>query len=526
MRHLLILAALFLPTPALAVTLTSDVTYNYLEVQTGSTLDTDGWNVTVGGGSGSTMIYGTLDATHLNGDSTLFTQKSGGFRTKNAGTVIFTGTGTIKLTGSGSRYPLDIAGSPKNLTLNNGLVAYYKLDDGPGSTVARDDSGNGNHGTLTSYTATQTMTGWVANPSHASKFFNPYALEFDGVDDYVNIAYNNSLDLTRGATLSVWFNTDVLSTNQTFIRKNNAYIFYFYGANLDFYLYGPDYRLSISKTNFATDKWYHAVATYNSSSMKIYIDGALIQSIAQTGSISTNTNPVLIGTSGGAYQYDGLLDDARIYNRALSQSEVSRLAAGDANTGSGVYVLGSALALSGDLKIQSGELRTGNAYPVTLSGSFANHAQFTSTGTVTMDGTAGQQMSGSTVFNNFTAATAETITMDFRARQSFSGALTLQNITLISSKTGSSANILLDGSSGTQTSIDHVAVSDSDATGGQEIVCYTTAEGCTNNGRNVNWNFTDAEPPAAGGTPKTNNDYFYILFKMWDWMILKFQGVT
>src|SRR3990172_4235028 len=73
----------------------------------------------------------------------------------------------------------------QNVTLDNGLVGYWKLDDGSGSTVARDSSRYGNHGTLT---AMDPSSDWVANPAHSTgSFFNPYALDFDGTDDYVDI---------------------------------------------------------------------------------------------------------------------------------------------------------------------------------------------------------------------------------------------------------------------------------------------------------------------------------------------------
>src|SRR3989338_11081194 len=70
----------------------------------------------------------------------------------------------------------------ENVTVDNGLIGYWRFDDGSGSTVARDSSRYGNHGTLTTM---DPSSDWVANANTGTTFFNPYALDFDGTDDYV-----------------------------------------------------------------------------------------------------------------------------------------------------------------------------------------------------------------------------------------------------------------------------------------------------------------------------------------------------
>src|SRR3990167_8025930 len=214
---------LFIPVASADVTLTSDVSSHYLEIQTGSTLTTDGFDVTVGGGTGNTLIYGFLNANAVNNDSTLFTQKARGFVTSGAGDVLFGGTGTLLLTDTGAyikESPLTVSGSLKNLTLDNGLVGYWKFDEGTG-LVAADSSRHGNNGTLTNYTAAQLLTGWVV-PSHAGSFFNPRALEFDGVDDYVNAGNAASLDITGDQTAGAWiYKKD--NRDSRIIVKNGAW---------------------------------------------------------------------------------------------------------------------------------------------------------------------------------------------------------------------------------------------------------------------------------------------------------------
>jgi len=75
--------------------------------------------------------------------------------------------------------------------------------------------------------------------------------------------------------------------------------------------------------------WTHVVAVYDGKLMKLYKDGRLVGSIAKTGIIDTNANvSVWIGDNPpevGSRPWNGLLDDVRIYNRALAESEISEL---------------------------------------------------------------------------------------------------------------------------------------------------------------------------------------------------------
>ena len=523
MRYLITIFALLLfPFSVFAITLTSDVTYDYLEIGTGATLDTDGFDVTVGGGTGATIIYGFLDATHLNGNSTLFTQKANGFITLGTGDVKFTQTGTLLLTSSGTDVTnpntLTVSGSLMDLTIDNGLVGYWRLDDGIGSTVARDSSRYGNHGTLT---AMDPSSDWVANPAHSmGSFFNPYALDFDGSNDYVNLGQDISEFENQTFTISLWAKISAGGGNRYFFGH------YYYPAPSeegilfevdpnDNFAFWTRVGTRVTNTSKVVDdgEWHHFVGVMNQAANQklAYVDG-----IAASGTANTMTyGGGRSWTVGGIIDYPypnntpwgattGQIDDVRIYNRALSANEVERLSEGDPSTGSGVYSLGSALNLSGNLGIYAGELRTGNAYGITLSGSWVNAGAFTSTGTVTFDGS-NQTITGSTVFHNLTK-TSGTLNMDFRARQNFSGALVLQNLTLRSTKTGSAANILLDGSAGTQT-VDNVNVADNDASGGATIVC---SEGCTDAGNVQNWDFTDITD-AVTDVFKSITDFFFIM---------------
>ena len=69
--------------------------------------------------------------------------------------------------------------------------------------------------------------------------------------------------------------------------------------------------------------WAHLAATYDGATMRFYVNGVQVASRAQTGAIATSTNPLQIGGDSIFGQYfAGRIDEVRIYNRALSASEV------------------------------------------------------------------------------------------------------------------------------------------------------------------------------------------------------------
>ena len=104
---------------------------------------------------------------------------------------------------------------------------------------------------------------------------------------------------------------------------------------------GPNLRFRL-KTNGSTSTlvagsgtlelgvWTHAVATYDGSAMRIYKDGVLVGSVGKSGSVSADPGvPAWIGRNPDGYgPWDGIIDEVRIYERALSQDEIATLFSG------------------------------------------------------------------------------------------------------------------------------------------------------------------------------------------------------
>ena len=198
-----------------------------------------------------------------------------------------------------------------------GLVAAYTFAEGTGTTTA-DVSGNGNAGTLAGGTA------WSA----AGRFGR--ALSFDGVNDLVSVADAASLDLTTGMTIEAWVNPVALSGWRTVALKAVP-------GGLSYALYAHDGAprpagtvntggsdlSAIGTAALPLNTWTHLAVTFGSGTLRLYVNGVLIGTRAVAGSLTTSANVLTIGGNGvWSEWFGGLIDEVRIYNRALTQGEI------------------------------------------------------------------------------------------------------------------------------------------------------------------------------------------------------------
>jgi hypothetical protein len=207
----------------------------------------------------------------------------------------------------------------KTITKTENLQAYY-----PFNGNANDESGNENHGTVSGATLTSDRFG-----TENSAYY------FDGIDDHILVPHNSELNFNnQGDELSVfvWIKT---SDRGIIINKNPATSWY-----------DPGYRLAVSdgKVDFmledsSKDKhWYGPVINdnewhfigvtidSNNDIAKLYIDGEFysefdISSVSGTG----NNSPLSIGYRADKSYFKGYIDDARIFNYILSESEIKKL---------------------------------------------------------------------------------------------------------------------------------------------------------------------------------------------------------
>jgi hypothetical protein len=212
----------------------------------------------------------------------------------------------------------------------NGLVGYWKLDEGNG-TIAYDSSPHTNHGTL------------VNGPLWVDGKYGK-ALNLDGIDDYVLIPDSSSLRV-QSFTLEAW----IYMTKRPYQHDEHSAIInklnHLAGASKGYKLQfehptstndhlvvtlgdsvSQRFILDYNSTNDLTlNTWHHIAGTYDGITGKLYIDGQLeITTHPGSWAIVHDETPLMIGREQN-YPYcrfNGVIDDAMVYNRALSDEEI------------------------------------------------------------------------------------------------------------------------------------------------------------------------------------------------------------
>ncbi len=219
------------------------------------------------------------------------------------------------------------------------LIGLYSFEEGSG-TAAADGSGNGNNGTL------------VNNPSWVTGRVGSSALSFVNSNDYVNLADPASFEAQSQMTWSFWANAPTLVESRCFICKGNTnaetqmswivqHGFPGWSGSDDIQVQIPTTNsdlLTIATTNsnvLQAGQWQHIAVVYNgtltgnANRLKIYVNG-VAQTTEYNGTIPAttlgSTANVRIGdSSDGSRNYGGSMDEVRVYNRALTPSEISIL---------------------------------------------------------------------------------------------------------------------------------------------------------------------------------------------------------
>ena len=261
------------------------------------------------------------------------------------------GTLTLGATGSISYVPTSGYSGPDSFTYkaNDGTVdsntvtvsltvsppggsqrGWWKFDGN-----ATDSSGSANNATL------------VGSPAFVAGQLGS-ALQLNGTSQYASVADAASLDLTTGLTLAAWIRPGTGATQDLIKKATNGSVDGFelslasptsaagqrVFVRLNQATSGDTFRINSTTTYPTNGTWMHVAATYDGTTIRIYINGLLEGSVAGPAAIATNSLPLSLGAQSDASRfYTGLLDDARVYATALSATEIAALAGGPpANT--------------------------------------------------------------------------------------------------------------------------------------------------------------------------------------------------
>jgi regulation of enolase protein 1 (concanavalin A-like superfamily) len=212
----------------------------------------------------------------------------------NAGASASSATATVSVTAA-------------NATPSNGLVGAYSLDEGTGS-VAGDSAGVVPSGTITNATWTAGRLG--------------QALSFAGNGE-VNLG---DVDFSGQLTVEGWFQTKSLyaGTCGSFVMKVHDYGFELCDGQLAGAVGANDAwtaRALVTLTSADLNTWKHAAMTYDGTSVRLYINGTLVSTVS--GAHTSTNYPLLFGHwSTGSEYWNGLIDEVRLYSRALTQAEI------------------------------------------------------------------------------------------------------------------------------------------------------------------------------------------------------------
>jgi hypothetical protein len=197
-----------------------------------------------------------------------------------------------------------------------GLVGWWRFDEGTG-TVAGDSSGNGNNGTL------------INSPTWVTGKYG-YALRFSSASTQYVATTLSPQAVGTPITISGWIYFPNDPGNHEFecgFRDNNVadfYVLQLAGSNTLELRFRNSVGVAYTLNAVITpNSWCFVALTYDGSKFTAYINGVPISSTSASGTFGTSSYPFEIGASGGTiFPTDATIDDVRIYNRALSPTEI------------------------------------------------------------------------------------------------------------------------------------------------------------------------------------------------------------
>ena len=188
-----------------------------------------------------------------------------------------------------------------------------------GPTLA-DGSGAGHTGTLVNGPL------WVASQATYGQ-----AVSFDGVNDAVSVANPSTYNFgTADFTMALWVKRNVLGGGQRHLVSKCATTAWESGCKELYFTGGNQLAFGSFNTSdafagtIADTNWHHVAVTFTDSTntLRMYVDGVLITTVTRALEADGATHVVTLGNMHGSNPFSGTLDELRIYNRALTLTEI------------------------------------------------------------------------------------------------------------------------------------------------------------------------------------------------------------
>jgi hypothetical protein len=212
--------------------------------------------------------------------------------------------------------------APPASTLGNGLISRWKLDEGSGNTAKDAVAANANDGMISGGSS------WAQAGYPMAKYPNAGALTFSG--GVMDIGIRGMPSLTQPTSISLWMNYgNAPGSTQPFIGFgtsgagrlkmgiNDGQLAAWKGAS----------STILVGTNAPASGWHHVVYTFDGTTRRLYLDGNSAGMSTMAGETGAVTEAHIGGF--GTQMFTGTVDEIRIYNRALSSTEVTALSQGN-----------------------------------------------------------------------------------------------------------------------------------------------------------------------------------------------------
>ena len=261
---------------------------------------------------GDAHIYNTAIGCQSLSDATGSSNTALGFQSGNTGTNDITSGSENTLIGSQT--------SASSSTASNQIV------------VGKGEVGYGDF--------TASIGGTVLGLNVPNTMPSPY-YRFDGTNDQIDIADNVNLDLSDALSIECLFKTEAINTYQELVNKadgtgaatspyrlniTNGGLLNAYVAN------GSSANTAVTSSQLTAGQWYHAVFTADGSNLKLYLNGTLVDTESQSITPETQNGILTIGrwgdTGGEYYPFLGEMQKVRLYNKALTATEVKEMYSG------------------------------------------------------------------------------------------------------------------------------------------------------------------------------------------------------
>ncbi|MCK4752032.1 MAG: hypothetical protein KAS75_01200 [Planctomycetes bacterium] len=194
------------------------------------------------------------------------------------------------------------------------MICRYEFEDGYVNTGTGTVTGTPYGG------ANIVWDGWTKPDGYYSV---GWVLNVTGSGDYVNFGSDDLLDIDESITVGAWIKNDGSNYSREIVSRGFDWRLFANGSEVAFQI-GANSPVETSGSSL-DGTWHHYAAVYDGAEIILYMDGNEVDSIACTGSIASGASMTVGARSGGSADFDGWIDDVRIYDNALSTEEIQNL---------------------------------------------------------------------------------------------------------------------------------------------------------------------------------------------------------